>query len=108
MNELQHATDLFVEAILNTSIYKDYIIKRDTIKQYPDLKDKIDEYRIRRFELQNNDEDFDLYDKMDALENEFQEIKENPIVSDFLDAELELCRMIQAIDNKIINCLCFE
>ena len=46
--------------------------------------------------------------KMKAFEKEYEDFRENPLVSDFLAAELALCRMLQKHGNMIMNEIDFE
>lgn len=45
---------------------------------------------------------------MDAFEREYEKFRDNPIVDDFLRAELALCRMIQEINIFITDEIGFE
>ena len=45
---------------------------------------------------------------MDAFEKEYEKFRENPIVDDFLRAELAFCRLIQEINVMITEELDFE
>ena len=106
MNELNRAVAAYIMAIKNTEIYKNYIIQRDKIKQYPELKAQIDDFRKRNHELQTApDTDFA---KIDSFEKEYNDFRENPLVDDFLDAELAFCRMIQTANMQITEAINFE
>ena len=50
----------------------------------------------------------DLLDRVDAFEREYEEFRENPLVDDFLKAEVEFCRMIQEINTQIMEAVEFE
>ena len=69
--------------------------------QYPDLKKQIDEFRYRNFKLQNETDADRLFDETDRFEREYEEFRKNPIVSDFLAAELAFCRMYQEIQSVL-------
>lgn len=73
-----------------------------------DMREKIDEYRVRNFELQNSVQTEDLLDKLDAFEREYEKFREDPLVEEFLDAELAFCRMMQEIDVKLAEAMDFE
>lgn len=72
------------------------------------MREKIDEYRVRNFELQNSVQTEDLLDKLDAFEREYEKFREDPLVEEFLDAELAFCRMMQEIDVKLAEAMDFE
>ena len=76
------------------------------MNQVPDLKAKIDDYRVRNFELQMSEDN--ALDKIDQFEREYANFRENPLVSDFLAAELAFCRMIQDINTQIAEAMHFE
>ncbi len=106
MNRLDQATDEFITAILGSAIYRTYRQELDKVKQVPGLKEQIDEFRKRNFELQlSADMDFG---KLDSFEKEYENFRANPLVADFLAAELDLCRAIQRINMRITAELKFE
>ena len=70
--------------------------------------EQVNEYRRRNFEIQNSPQDGDLMDRIDDLERQFEYLRENPMVDDFLNAELALCRMMQEVNNLITEELEFE
>lgn len=55
----------------------------------------MNEYRQKNFDIQNGMDGAELFDKMEAFEREYREFRENPVVDDFLRAELAFCRMMQ-------------
>lgn len=89
-------TDAYIEAIKSTESYQNFKIQNEKIKKYPDLKAEIDEYRRKNFELQNTVDSDELFDKMEEFQLEYATFREDPIVSEFLEAELDFCRMMQA------------
>ena len=105
-NNLNQAVDDLVSAILESDVYLTYRTELDKVKQVPGLKSQIDEFRMRNFALQSSmDNDFD---KLDRIEKDYEDFRANPLVADFLAAELDLCRMIQGIDMRITAELKFE
>ena len=45
---------------------------------------------------------------MEAFEREYEKFREDPLVEEFLDAELAFCRMMQEIDVKLAEAVDFE
>ena len=105
MKGIDNAIEELVSRILNSDTYREYDIQRNRVKQDPGLKAQIDEYRRRNFELQNTNSEFD---KLEEFASEYAAFRELPIVSDFLDAELAFCRMMQEINIKITAALHFD
>lgn len=94
-------TERFVEKLRQTEVCREYFRQKEYVKQYPDLKQKIDEFRQRNYKLQNETDSDTLFDEIDRFEREYEEFRKNPIVSDFLAAELAFCRMYQEVNNQI-------
>ncbi len=106
IGRLDNAINALVAAILATDEYQSYEAELNKVKQYPELKKQIDDYRKRNFELQHSaDNDFN---KLEQFEREYEIFRENPLVMDFLAAELDLCRMIQDMYMRITKELHFE
>ncbi|MCI9318701.1 MAG: YlbF family regulator [Lachnospiraceae bacterium] len=106
MNELDRAVLMYIMAIKNTEIYQNYARERDRVRQYPELKAQLDDFRRRNYELQiSADTDFH---KIDQFERDYEDFRENPIVDEFLAAELAFCRMIQKANMQITEAIDFD
>ncbi len=106
MNTVDSVTDNLIEAILQGETYQAYHRELEKVKQVPGLKEQLDEFRRRNFELQSRaDNDFE---KLDCFEKEYQNFRDNPLVMDFLAAELDLCRLMQNVSLRITEALKFE
>lgn len=106
MRNMEDAVLNFIEAIKASGEYQDYIRERERVKRFPDLKVQIDEYRRRNFELQTSKDT--AFDKIEQFEREYDNFRENPMVSDFLDAELAFCRMMQSTNIRVTEAIDFE
>lgn len=107
-SEMKEAIKQFADTIMASDTYKEYLYQRERIKKQPELYDKVNEFRQRNFELQNGTDGEDLFDRMDAFEREYEKFRENPLVDDFLRAELSFCRLMQEIDLLLAQAIDFE
>lgn len=107
-SNLESATINYVKAIKDTAVYKKYYEQLDRLKKYPEQYKKVNEFRKRNFEIQNTTQKDELFEKMDAFEEEFERFREDPVVDDFLRAELAFCRMMQEINLYITEAVDFE
>lgn len=106
MDSLQQVTKSLTDVILKSEVYQTYQAELEKVKQYPELKAQIDEFRRNNYLLQfRTDIDFD---KLDHFEKEYENFRQQPLVADFLAAELALCRMMQDIFSDITEALDFE
>jgi len=107
MNKVDNAVEQLIAEILSSDEYRAYDIQRNTVKKNPELKAKIDEYRERNFLIQTSD-DGNSMEKLEAFEEEYSDFRENPLVNDFLTAELDFCRMMQKVNLRITEGVHFE
>lgn len=106
MIDTNEAVKRLIESIKGNDIYNEYIVEREKVKQHPDLMSQIDDYRNRTFELQNSENAG--FDSIEKYEQDYEQFRENPLVSDFLAAELAFCRMMQEINTMITEGIDFE
>lgn len=106
MTDLETATETFIAAVLETEEYRAYKTELEKVKREPELKAQIDEFRRQNYEFQSSpDCDFG---KLDRFEKEYENFRQNPLVADFLAAELAFCRLMQRLNIRIIDGLDFE
>lgn len=108
MNGVERAANQLIDEILASEYYKAYETQKERMKGKPELRDKINEFRERNFQLQNLEDSDELFDEVDKLEREYELFSSDPIVGLFLEAELNFCRMIQDINYKIVEAIEFE
>ena len=95
--EIIEAARDFADKIMTSETYREYFYQREKVKKQPDLYEKVNEFRQRNFDLQNETDSDDMLDRMEAFEREYEKFRENPLVDDFLRAELAFCRMMQEV-----------
>jgi cell fate (sporulation/competence/biofilm development) regulator YlbF (YheA/YmcA/DUF963 family) len=103
---VNQAVEQMVQAIRNTDAYMEYRRQLGRIKEQPELKKQIDDFRTRNFELQTSKDT--NFDKIDQFTRENEAFRENPLVSYFLAAELAFCRMMQEIGLYVTDQMKFE
>ncbi len=106
--QIEEATKKFAAYIQESDTYKEYYRQREKLKRQPELYEKVNEYRQRNFDLQNETDSEDLFDRMEAFEREYAKFRENPLVEDFLRAELAFCRLMQEINVLLTAEIDFE
>lgn len=98
--EIRKAFDDFLEALRESEAYKDYQYQKERVKRVPGLADRINDFRAQRFEFQSYQGE-DLFEKVDEFEKKFETFQEEPMVREYLAAELEICRIVQQINDEI-------
>lgn len=91
----------FIGKVKASSTYCEYAERLQSIKEENELYVKVNEYRHKNYLLQTEEPADGLLEKIDRLEQEYEDIVERPVVNDFLKAELAFCRMMQEINRMI-------
>lgn len=108
MSRVEAALKELVAAIIDSPQYREFDIQLQVMREHPKLKHQIDEFRHENFVFQNSVESDELFDKMDEFSKRYEEFRKNPMVDSFLNAELDFCRMIQEINQEIVEAVDFE
>ena len=108
MKELELATALFRDALHETKVYQEYLDAKEALKQDKERWETLQQYRKKRYEIQQLAGGDELYERTESFVLEEQQYRMNPQVAAFLDAELALCRMMQELNARIIGSLNFE
>lgn len=103
---LDQAVEALIAAIKGSDVYRRYLAALEAVKQQPGLKEQIDEFRRKNYEMQSTGDM--AFEHIEQFEREYSDFRENPLVSEFLAAELALCRMIQQINFNVTEALNFE
>lgn len=106
MRNMEDAVLIYIDAIKASEEYQKYVSVKERVKQYPELKSQIDEYRRRNFELQTSEHT--AFEEMEQFEREYAGFRENPLVADYLAAELDFCRMMQGINIRVTQAIDFD
>lgn len=103
MLELQEQLDEFIVALKQSKVYLEYQEQLQRICAQPELKQRVDDYRRRNYEIQTRTQQQNMFDEMERFQRESEHLRDIPIVHDFLNAELALCRMIQKVTTTIVE-----
>ena len=107
MTDLTGLSNQVSEAIRNTPEYAEFTRLLSQLKQNPELYRQVDEMRDKNFMIHQG-EVGDPYDMMDALTNEYEGVINNVSVSEFIQAEIALCKMIHEFNRNVTEGLEIE
>lgn len=93
----------FVQKLRQTQEYRRYEEMRRQVQEHPGLREKINEYRIKNYELQKSGEG--LFEKIDAFVKEYETFRADPVVDGYLEAELAVCRMLQEVSVQVAEAI---
>lgn len=105
MRQVDMCTQSLVWAIKESEEYQQFCRIRDKVKEEPELRKLINEFRIHVFDIQNSPEPLDMYDEQKKLCQKYETFCKNPLINEFLQAEVRVCRMVQKITSDIVGAI---
>lgn len=107
MDRIDHSLEHLIDEIKNSNEYIMYQELKAKIKEEPEKEQAIHRFREQNYLLQKS-KDVDLFDEIDQIWREYESLRMQPLVEEFLAAELALCRTIQKINLKMVSSLDFD
>ena len=95
------------EHIRASEEYQTYLKAKHALRENEVLSRNLQEFRAKNYELQNR-QGVNPYDEMIELTREYDELLHNSIVSDFLQAEQQICKLLQQVFDSIAEGLEFD
>lgn len=108
MSQIDECIKQLVEAILDSREYQQYLSIREKVKREPDKEQEIHNFRRRNFLMRKNEGHLDLFDEVERLGQEFAGFRTEPLVEDYLAAELAVCRLFQKINRNLLEQVEFD
>lgn len=103
MSLIEEKAKELAEAITNSTEYQNYLRAKREVEQSETLCHKLNDFRARNFQLHATLEGEELYNAMENFERENASFRKDPLVNQFLAAELRLIRIIQQTEKTIVD-----
>lgn len=103
MDELNTLVEELLAVVRSGEVYQIYRKEEEKMKQNPELLRRVDEFRANNFYLQQEADGDSLFEVTERLQQESLELRRDPQVNAYLDAELALCRLLQQVCKKVID-----
>lgn len=100
MKSIENYTDEFISKIKATPEYQKFEKKRLALQENPELMKRVNEYRRQKMQIQASE---NAYDKVDEFHKMNEEFYKNQLTMEYMEAELSLCRMLQAVMGRIVG-----
>ena len=89
-------------ALRGSEAYKAFREVSRKVSEEPQLRQRLDEFRKKNYLLQNGSNAYDLF------EREYEDMRKNPVIQEYLAAELQICRIIQRCADEILTSVDME
>lgn len=107
MTDLSRLSQEVSDTIKGTAEYLEYERLLNEIKKDQALFEKVTAIRERNFQIQQNESE-DAYELMDALTNEYEDVINIELVSEFIEAEVALCNLVRNFNLELVEGLEFD
>lgn len=99
--------DELVVVIRESETYQKFVEMQKKLDAEPELRDQVDEFRMKNFEMQQNFQGDELLQRIEEFTDSYAWLRENPLVDQYLSAELAFCRLIQDVGDELTDQLRF-
>ena len=106
--ELKTSIEELKQSLLESEAFERYEELPEEVHNYPEKEYRLHECRRKNYFLQNSREQLDLFTEEDRLEQEYADVYKDPLLGEYLAAEVAVCRIIQQVNKELIGCLDFE
>lgn len=107
MDRVDLKVEELISAMKESQEYQRYCAAEKKLRQYPTIEQQVNEFRKKNYEIQKQKQSHNIYDELMHLQSEYATLRRNPLVDEYLSAEMALCRCIQDINRKMIRDLEF-
>lgn len=102
METIKEQVEALVTAIKESSEYQSFQEAEKQVANVPGLDEQIREYCWESYEIQNGEAE-GLEDRIEEFEGKYKNFRNQPVVSQYLESELRMCRMLQAVHARITD-----
>lgn len=97
MDTIERNIHTLLVSIKRSSVYKEYKEQENILNKTPELAERVSQFRANNFRLQNEGDRSDLFRSAGQVLKESADLRRDPRVNAYLDAELALCRLMQHV-----------
>lgn len=90
-------TKALIRVIQDSREYRAFCKAKSKLADMPELKKKINEYRMQTYRLQYEGDTETLYDRVQEFNTKHAQFRKDPLVNEYLRSELAVCRMLQKV-----------
>ncbi len=101
MDLIEKKTEELIQAIKDSEYYHTYTESLKKVMVQPDVKKRLDDFRIQTFRMYAEVDASELFEETDRIEKMHQGLRNIPEVNEFLEAEIKLCRILKLVENRI-------
>lgn len=101
MDEISKNIEELLLSIKRSEIYEEYKRQEEKLYHFPELAERVNQFRADNFRLQEEANSEDLFQIAEQVTNESAQLRKIPEVNAYLDAELALCKLLQKVCRRL-------
>lgn len=101
MDQIERNICVLLDVIRTSEVHQEYKKQEEILKRDPGLKERVDQFRAKNFRLQEESNHDELFQVVEQLVRESAELRKDPRVNAYLDAELALCKLMQKVCREL-------
>ncbi len=102
MNEaLTNSINDFINAVKETSEYRNYKAKRIAVMTDPELRGKTSKLMMEHYKLLTTKPESELFDAEIAFFDKYEEVYNIPEIHDYIEAEIRFNKMLQNVLEQV-------
>ncbi len=103
MDTIEANIQTLLWAIRHSQEYINFKTAEKALSADSQLMHRVDEFRRHNFELQGQTAEPQIFDAMDELSHESEELHKIPLAHNYLQAEETICRLLQNISRELVD-----
>ena len=103
MEEVRAAEERLLEALRESPVLLRFEEAKKQLEGHEEEKQVIDAFRQKAYQLSNTSDPIGALDDVAKLYEERSRVYENPRMAEYLQAEMEVCRMLQLICTHVME-----
>lgn len=101
--KIEEKSKELAQLILDSEEYQGYLEAKENLYRNPERAQRIQSFRKKNFEVQNGCDSSNVMEELMKLTEEYQQDLEYVVVSEYLNAELRLCKVMQNVNRILVE-----
>ncbi len=97
MNSVRNCEKALLDALQSSEAFKKYEAAKNELDRNPEKWETVNAYRSSGYRLAVGDSADEQWEQMERLQKEHHEVTKDVLIAEYLDAETQVCRMLQRI-----------
>lgn len=102
MENVKYHTEQLIAALKESKSYQRYMKVKKELEKNPELKHQLDEFRRKNYLMQTENLPEDLFEEAQKMTKEYKEFRQNEMIEEYLESELDICKNIQRVIQTIM------